>query len=103
VTLESFSLETFTPLVGHVFRVVIDESRSLDLTLADAAPYGDASEAHARDGLRAPFSLIFTGPLQPVLAQATVPLEHADLGSIHLFLVPIGPEDGLMRYEAAFA
>lgn len=100
---ENFSLETFAPLVGDVFRVPIDESSSLELTLTEAALFGDGSERAARKGLRAPFSLVFTGPLQPVLAQATVPLEHADLGSIHLFLVPLGPEADHMRYEAVFA
>jgi hypothetical protein len=100
---EAFSLETFAPLIGDVFRLTIDDSNPLELTLAEASPFGDASDAAAREGLRAPFSLFFTGPLQPVLAQATVPLEHSGLGTIHLFLVPIGPMDGSMRYEAAFA
>lgn len=100
---EDLSLETFSPLVGDVFRVAIDDSTTLELTLAEAAPYGDKSDAGAREGLRAPFSLVFTSPLQPVLAQATIPLEHSGLGTIQLFLVPIGPAEGSMRYEAAFA
>ena len=101
VALEGFSLETFTPLVGQVFVVRIDESSSMELTLSEATPFG--GDSATREGLRAPFSLVFTGPLQPVLAQATIPLEHPSLGSIHIFLVPIGPHDGLMRYEAVFA
>ena len=104
VALEGFSLETFAPLVGHVFRVPVDESSPLELTLAEAAAFEDSgSGAREGEGLRAPFSLVFTGPLQPVITQGTVPLEHPDLGSIQLFLVPIGPEEATMRYEAVFA
>jgi uncharacterized protein DUF6916 len=50
---------------------------------------------------RLQFSLVFRG--QAGLAQGTYRLEHAELGELDLFLVPIGPEDGSMRYEAAFA
>ena len=89
-------------MVGHVFRVPVDESSSLELTLADTAAFDDSSTG-AREGLRAPFSLLFTGPLQPVIAQGTIPLEHPDLGSIQLYLVPLGPGEGAMRYEAVFA
>jgi hypothetical protein len=29
-------------------------------------------------------------------------LEHPELGVLDIFLVPLGPEEGRMRYEAIF-
>ena len=50
-----------------------------------------------------PFSVYFRGPAQPVLPQAIYPLEHEVMGTLEIFIVPIGPDkDGAMRYEAVF-
>ena len=50
-----------------------------------------------------PFALLFAGPVSPVLDQRMYSLHHPDLGSIELFLVPVGPgPDGRMRYESVF-
>lgn len=53
-------------------------------------------------GLRAPFSLVFRGPREPLVPQGIRRLEHAGLGELDLFLVPIGPDEAGMRYEAVF-
>jgi hypothetical protein len=37
-----------------------------------------------------------------VLPQRTYDFRNERLGSFELFIVPIGPEDGAMRYEAVF-
>ena len=51
-----------------------------------------------------PFSLYFSGPGSPVLRQQIFKLEHARMGELELFLVPIGPHPkrGGMSYEAVF-
>ncbi len=49
-----------------------------------------------------PFSCIFKGPDEPVLAQGIVDLRHPRLGSLSIFLVPIGPAADGMQYEAVF-
>jgi hypothetical protein len=59
---------------------------------------------------RAPFSVLFYGPLQPVMAQGIYRVEHEQLGALELFLVPVGPDEPsvpgqaptAMRYEAVF-
>jgi hypothetical protein len=59
---------------------------------------------------RAPFSVLFHGPLQPVLPQGTYRLEHGHLAPLDLFNVPVGPDEPsvpgqattAMRYEAVF-
>ena len=52
--------------------------------------------------VRRPFSLIYRGPLTPILPQQIYPVEHPELGTLELFLVPVGPEGGGMQYEAVF-
>jgi hypothetical protein len=49
-----------------------------------------------------PFSLYFRGPRQPVLPQAIYRMEHDRMGTMDIFLVPIGPDGQGMGYEAVF-
>ncbi|MBV9336790.1 MAG: hypothetical protein JO243_12975 [Solirubrobacterales bacterium] len=94
-SLASITAEDFRPLVGTRFGVA-------------AGPFAsELIEVHALDGtagpgLRSPFSLIFRGPLEPLLPQGIHRLEHGQLGTLDLFLVPIGPDQAGMRYEAVF-
>jgi hypothetical protein len=48
------------------------------------------------------FSVIFRGPRGQSFAQRIHTLEHEKLGTFDLFLVPIGPDDNGMCYEAIF-
>ena len=72
----------------------------LDAELTTVTPLG-GRDADAGGGRR-PFSLIYRGPLSPILPQKIYPVEHPELGTLELFLVPVGPEQGGMRYEAVF-
>ena len=88
----------FSERVGDVFRVV-EPAAELELTLIEAT---DLSREDAPGPRRRPFSLIFRGPLRPLLVQRIWPLEHAALGRLEMFIVPIGPDEKGMRYEAVF-
>lgn len=46
------------------------------------------------------FSLLFRGEVE--LPQATYSLQHAELGDVQLFLVPVGLVDGHFEYESVF-
>jgi hypothetical protein len=48
------------------------------------------------------FSLLFRGPLTAQCKQGIHSLRHEKLGSLDLFLVPIGPDAHGMRYQAVF-
>lgn len=50
------------------------------------------------------FSLMFQGPKAPCLAQGIHELEHAALGKLALFLVPVGPDPARtgLCYQAIF-
>ena len=51
---------------------------------------------------REPFALLFRGPATPVLPQRIYAIEFSGLGTVEIFIVPIGPESGFMQYEAIF-
>ena len=57
---------------------------------------------YAGDAARAPFSLVFEAPAQPVLPQSTYRLQHAVLGALEIFLVPVGRSATGVHYEAVF-
>ena len=73
---------------------------ALALELIEVADLG--MEAAPNPARRRPFSLTFRQPEGAYLPQRIYSIEHAALGRLDLFLVPIGPDQGGMRYEAIF-
>ena len=99
---ESPTPATFTPHVGTVFEITFTDG-TLELTLESVASFGTRAPRPDVPDLRTePFSLLFLGPPQPVLPQRTWDLAHPALGTLAIFMVPIGPMGGRMRYEAVF-
>ena len=96
--LESLTVDTFTPRIGERFRLLIDAGTTMPMELFDATTLGSSGSALGRT----PFSILFRGPMTPVLQQRIYRLDHEAMGSLDLFLVPIGPRDGGMVYEAIF-
>lgn len=100
---EPLNLADFLPHVGTTFAIVFTDG-TLELTLSAVEPHGARAPRPDARALRAePFSLVFLGPLRPVLPQRTWDLSHPALGTHGIFLVPIGPAEGRMRYEAVFS
>jgi hypothetical protein len=99
---EPLKLSDFAPHAGTTFTVTFPDG-VLELSLGAVEPHGTRAPRPDVPGLRTePFSLVFLGPLAPVLPQRTWNLEHPALGTLEVFLVPLGPKDGRMRYEAVF-
>jgi hypothetical protein len=48
------------------------------------------------------FSLLFAAAADPGLPQSIYPLGHPDLGTLDIFLVPIGPVPEGNAYQAVF-
>ena len=79
---------------------------SFEVELADVAE----SASSAAGALRAPFSVLFHGPLELVLPQGIYRLEHELFKVPGLFIVPVGPAEPAepgqaataMRYQAVF-
>ncbi len=101
--LEQFTLATFAERVGEKFQVD-DGSQVIEMQLvaATAATLRSGERATTPSG-RDPFSIVFRGPLEPVLPQRTYRFEHDTHGVFDLFIVPIGPDESGMQYEAVFS
>jgi hypothetical protein len=85
----------FEPLSGADFTLAAP-SGALVLKLTDVRHLGTALRAGGA------FSLQFTTPPGPFLPQAIYPITHPELGTVELFIVPLGPKDGANRYEVVF-
>jgi hypothetical protein len=95
---------TFQPYIGTGFRVAVPEMAEVADQEAPSIRLDDVIRLPAQAGApRAdPFTLEFTGG-PPVLEQRTHTLRHPILGTVELFLVPVGLDpDGRVRYEAVF-
>lgn len=91
--------DQFAAQLGSQFSVDLGDGESLDLTLTEVTPLGERREG---DRIIESFSLIFEGPPSILLHQRTFTVRHPTLGEHPIFLVPLGPEGGVLRYEAIF-
>jgi hypothetical protein len=65
------------------------------ISIKEGMPFGE--------GIRTPFSIVFrTAQKNEYFDQGTYPIIHPSKGSIPVFLVPIGPDENGMKYEAVF-
>ena len=95
------SASQFAPSVGTKFRASWGTEESVELELIAATPF---SKGARKGAAREPYSLIFRSAGRELcLAQGTYQLDHAHHGELHVFLVPIGPDEAGMRLEAVFS
>ena len=97
--LTDVTYETFRDRAGQPFR---DTEHGVDLELLEVEDLTTIA-VNVPEGQRAPFSLMFRGPLEPVVQQGIRPLVHDELGELPLFLVPVSREADGMRYQAVFS
>ena len=89
----------FAPHEGTDFLAKTADGTEVVLRLVKIRSLGHQPNAPRPD----PFALEFEGPTRPPLGQGTHRLEHAQLGSLDIFLVPIGVDEyGGLLYEAVF-
>jgi len=74
----------FEPRSGEVFRLRTD-TQEIELFLVHVGHLGDSG----REG--GAFSLLFRSANGPFLPQAIYPIAHPALGTLEMFIVPIGP------------
>jgi len=74
-------------------------SSSLEMELIECRKLGAPGRKEAQ---REPFALLFRGPHTPILPQRMYPIDFQELGTLEIFIVPIGPDDSGMQYEAIF-
>jgi hypothetical protein len=83
---------TFAGHLNSTFRLLDEPTTELELV--------EVFDGSTRDHIN--FSLLFRGPLQPVLPQQIYPVEHAALGRFDLFVVPVKRDTHGLYYEAVF-
>lgn len=92
--------EDFKDRVGEVFTIRDEGGVALvALTLAEATPL---PAKYGLEGVRPPFSLIFSGSAEYALTQRLYRLQHDLLGEIAIFLVPVGRDAQGFSYQALF-
>jgi hypothetical protein len=99
--LGNFTIETFSEHLGSTFRIRPDDSEAMDVELISATGLGESTSEEPPDR-RQPFSIVFRGPGDVLLPQRIYKMEHEEIGNFELFLVPIGPDEKGLRYEAIF-
>jgi hypothetical protein len=95
----NLSIADFTAHLNGSFVIHFDPAESLVAELLEVSELGsDTGEK------RQPFSIVFRSPQEDrPLSQGIYSVEHDIMGTIEIFLVPIGPDEQGMRYEAIFA
>lgn len=95
VDLAALAIDDFTPHLGASFDLQT-ENGAVALKLVKIDRAGESGRPGGA------FSLLFAGPGGPWLPQSIYPVAHHALGTMEIFLVPIGRLDGGNGYQAVF-
>jgi hypothetical protein len=94
--LEHLTSASFNAQLNTKFRLSPEPEKTIEIELVEVKESGDVEGQEER------FSAFFRGPLEFFLPQRTYALEHEQLGSFDLFIVPIRKDDEGFYYEAVF-
>lgn len=97
--LAALALEDFLACHGQTFVVTREDGAAVELELIEVKPLGTGKGA---PNARRAFAALFRGPFDRVLPQRLHQIQNATLGELTLFLVPIGPDERGMLYDATF-
>ena len=103
-SLENLTVGAFQQRIGNVFRIRLRSESAIDGELIEARALGDPGRSPGAGGSsrRTPFSLLFRTKLSGALPQRIYQVEHDEMGTYDIFLVPVGPDGVGMVYEAVF-
>lgn len=93
--------ERFETCLNQRFLIEVESSAPIELELV-AVEVETRRRREPPADKRQAFSLLFRGPKNPGLEQRIFALTNETLGSLELFLVPVGPDEVGMLYEAVF-
>lgn len=85
----------FAENLNTKFRLYLDDSRSIELELVEVSELKESPRQER-------FALVFRGPLDSFFPQETYRIDHDQIGSYGLFLVPVGQEKDGFLYETVF-
>jgi hypothetical protein len=90
--------ENFAQHLQTKFFIPVDGKR-FELELTEVKGY--LSQQEEQQGMER-FSLYFDGPLEVILPQQLYTMDHEQMGSFEIFIVPIAQRETSIRYEAVF-
>ena len=93
--LEKLHKETFAAYLQSDFQVLDDPGGAYTIRLVEVNERMSSPRQEV-------FALLFHGPADRMLTQATYRLNHSQIGEIELFLVPVGQDQDGYQYEAIF-
>lgn len=93
---ERLDSEDFERQVGHAVTFSA-EAISFEAEIKQV----DLLTQHSADG-RQPFAVLFSTDHSQAFAQKTYTMQHPEMGDQMIFLVPVGPDETGMCYEAIF-
>ena len=96
--LDKISAADFSPLINKKFRIYFEPS---DPSIAELVEV-DERDTPSDGERRQPFSIVFRGPGDKIWPQGMYKIENKSIGELELFLVPIGPDNEGLCYEAVF-
>jgi hypothetical protein len=94
--IDGFTAEMFAEQVNTKFRMRLPASDDTELELVSVRDLG-SSARHSQ------FSVMFLAPGTAPIEQRIYRLEHDKLGTLELFLVPVGKDSSGVHYEAVFS
>ena len=100
--LDKITVSEFSEHLNSTFRMHPESGDPLEVKLIEATELSSGSGPGEESRKRKPFSLVFRGPKEPELPQKIYKMEHGKLGTLDFFLVPIGPDQEGMCYQAVF-
>jgi len=90
--------QAFQSAIGSKFTVPFEDDTSFDLILEELEDKHHLDQPGTQN-----FALIFSGRADQALPQQSFHLNHAELGALFVFLVPIDEKDGKRLYQAVFS
>lgn len=102
MVIEELTQAKFSDYLGKAFQLETDLESCLTLQLIEAKQLFSRQNANLPVKRSEPFALVFRGPQNLPLAQATYQLQHDQLGELAVFLVPIDQDEEGFYYEAIF-
>jgi hypothetical protein len=104
---EALKADDFRPHIGSNYSVQTADGTNVDLQLTEVTDHGSpGTDTGAPPEARLDqFSLVLTGPVEPLLTQQIYELKGPDAQAVELFIVPMGPDatGEMMQYHIAFA
>jgi hypothetical protein len=99
--LDKLTSGDFAPYLNQEFRIYYDENAFVSAILTSVK---DSPTPPIKPGRRQGFSIIFrSGPeATVVLHQHIFKIEHPEMGSLEIFIVPVGIDEDGRYYQAVF-